>query len=128
MKRYHEPRHEGRHGHGHGGAAGDGLGILVELCKALVLDLGAEVLEALRRAVEEGADVGAVLEGLARIPHGAGEIGHRLSGIALTTVHVFLSMPASRCDEPAPALNRHIGNPLNIPTQGLPVGCLTIGG
>src|SRR5829696_1592117 len=101
------------------------LAELEDLVEAAFADRIGELLEAPRGAVDEAADVRAVVELAARVAQRGREIGDDLCGLVLALVDVarrlILCRIERRSEEGAPALHGGAGDPANLVLESAPV-------
>src|SRR5215213_79502 len=101
------------------------LAELEDLVEAALADRIGELLEAARGAVDEAADVRAVVELAAGVAQRGREIGDDLGGLVLALVNVarrlILCRIERRSEEGAPALHGGAGDPADRVLEGAPV-------
>src|SRR5829696_5273623 len=101
------------------------LAELEDLVEAAFADRIGELLEAPRGAVDEAADVRAVVELAARVAQRGREIGDDLCGLVLALGDVarrlILCRIERRSEEGAPALHGGAGDPANLVLESAPV-------
>ena len=80
-----------------------------------------ELVQTLRGAVRDGADVRAVLEGCGRCPQRGGEIGHGLRDRVLAGVDIDGRLLAGRVEEAAPPLDGGVGSIADLFLERVPI-------
>ena len=98
--------------------------VVEDVSEAAIPDRIGQLLQTIGRTVDDGTDVGTLVEGVGGFAQGGREIRHRLRHVILATPDVIGCLLAGRFDEETPTLDGracHLAD-VTLEEEGPPVG------